>query len=282
MTDNDIIEWKITSLVNSNKMLNENEVPEDIQAYLFQRPELSKELDFIEQFWQYDTAVLENPSAQMDANFYQMLSKAQSVNNIEKPLKNEINEGVASNNKGILGLITKVLSPQPLAQFAMLGLVFVIGFNVNQPTPTDIDFKGLTSLQEEVSSLNTMLAISLLDKASASERLSGVAYSRSSDLSNPVLQEKLIALIQSDKSTSVRLAVINRLHGIKSIDLYSEQLLLLFTKESNVLVQIALCQLLLSTGSSETIGQLNNLLKTNDLNPEVREIIKANTTRSFT
>lgn len=273
MTDNDIIEWKIASLEHNSETLNECWDSEKIIAYIAQRPELSKELDFIEQFWQYDMAVLESPTAQMDANFYQMLSKAQAaIPNTHHTIENKY--------QGFLSFFKTILSPQAIAQVGILGLVFVLGFNFNQPIPSNST--GLANLEQEVSSLNTMLAISLLDKSSASERLSGVAYSRTSDISNPVLQDKLLELIQTDKSTSVRLSVINRLSMMPSIDLFSESLLELAIKETNVLVQISLCRLLLSNGSVKTIEQLKKLLTTNDLNPEVREILQADSARSFT
>ncbi len=163
-----------------------------------------------------------------------------------------------------------------MRQISMFAASFELGLEQT------LSGRGLVNLQHEVSSLNTMLAISLLDKSSASERLSGVAYSRSSDVTNPILQDKLVELIQSDKSTSVRLAVLNRLQEMKSIEKYSEQLLLLVNNESNVLVQISLCRLLLSNGSTETITQLKKLLSTTDLNPEVREILQADSARSFT
>jgi hypothetical protein len=273
MNHNDIIDWKVSSLTAPTAE-NNDEMKSDMKHYIEQHPELQTELIFIESFWS-NRFEDEIPSSQMDANFYQMLSKAQVVNH-----SSDINQ--QNSKQPIVEQLKRFFIPQSFAQFAMLGLVIVVGFNLNSAATFNESSSGLANLQHEVSSLNTMLAISLLDKSSASERLSGVAYSRSSDVTNPVLQGKLVELIQSDKSTSVRLAVLNRLQEMKSIEKYSEQLLLIINNESNVLVQISLCRLLLSNGSSETITQLKELLSTTNLSPEVREILQADSARSFT
>ena len=63
---------------------------------------------------------------------------------------------------------------KPFAQFATLGLVFLLGFNANdsrdeigqqgQNLATNLAAKnGIDNLQQEVSSLSAMLALSMLD-----------------------------------------------------------------------------------------------------------------------
>ena len=69
----------------------------------------------------------------------------------------------------------------------LIVLVFILGFNLNQAPINEKSDIAFNNLQQEVSSLSTVLAISMLQKSSASERLSGVAFSRQTDLSNPLL-----------------------------------------------------------------------------------------------
>lgn len=292
MIKDDIIDWKISQLIQINSEADGKEfgqkMPIQMTEFLSKHPELVDELNFIEKFWLNNEEEMIAPSAQMDANFYQMLSRAQVA------LSPELSKERVSAEKPAAQLkkpseddstfLTKFIawfSPQPLVQFAVLGVVFMLGFTLNQPLEQNTAENNLTSLQQEVSSLSTMLAISLLDKSSASERLSGVSYSRTSNLNNPILIEKLITLIKNDDSVSVRLAAINSLNDLASLEPYSETLLQLTTNESSVLVQIALCRLLLNNGSIDIKTRLKELLKSETLNSDVRDVLQADIARSF-
>jgi len=279
MTNQKIIDWKIASLANNDQ----SELNEELQSYLEANSELKAELSFIEHFWSNDVKPLVMPSDKLDANFYQMLSRAQSSQQLttekHSTQKHESDTRYASQT-GPLSLIDKVrtwLTPAPIAQFATLALVFTLGFNLNQPSNNEDNNQNYSGLQQEVSSLTTMLAMSMLQKESASERLSGVAYSRQTDLSNPLLVEQLIAVLTRDKSTSVRLAIINGLSELKSFGSSEQQLFTLATQEENLLVQIELCRLLLNYGSPQIKNQLTEQVNQQILKPEVREFIKAQT-----
>ena len=171
--------------------------------------------------------------------------------------------------------------PTPIAQFAALVLVFILGFNLNQAPINEKSDIAFNNLQQEVSSLSTVLAISMLQKSSASERLSGVAFSRQTDLSNPLLVKQLITLLARDKSTSVRLAIINSLSDLKSFGSAEQQLFSLAIQEENLLVQIELCRLLLNYGSSNIQNLLTEPTNQQKLKPEVREFIQSQLMASF-
>jgi len=285
MTNQEIIDWKIASLANNDK----SELSEEMQSYLDKNAKLKEELLFIDHFWTNDVKPIVMPSSKLDANFYQMLSRAQSAQ------QHSVQQGItqlampqngygASLQEQPVSLLDKVkswLMPLPIAQFATLALVFVLGFNLNQSRSNNMNNSDYIGLQHEVSSLSTMLAISMLQKDSASERLSGVAYSRQADLSNPLLVEQLIELLAKDKSTSVRLAVINSLGQLKSFGSSEQQLFTLATKEENLLVQIELCRLLLNYGSVDIKNRLTDQANQQLLKPEVQEFIQAQLMASY-
>jgi hypothetical protein len=236
---------------------------------------------FIENFWISDTKPLVMPSDKLDANFYQMLSRAQSAQHrsvqreeVSKPMSQELP----------LSLIDKVKTwfiPSPAAQFATLAIVFAIGFNLNPGNSHDKSNEDFAMLEQNISSLTTVLAMSMLQKDSASERLSGVAYSRQTDLSDPLLVEQLIELLVRDKSTSVRLAIIKSLGQLQSFGTSEQQLLSLATQEENLLVQIELCRLLLNYGSIDVKNSLIEQANQQVLKPEVQEFIKAQSMASY-
>ncbi len=277
MKNQEIIDWKIASIANNDN----SELSQELQRHLEENSQLQEELLFIEQFWTNDVKPLVMPSDKLDANFYQMLSRAQSTQ--QENIKQQSNIHFSSKEQP-LSLIDKVKSwfmPTPIAHFATLGLVFVIGFNLNQAPNNDINNEAFSGLQQEVSSLTTILAMSMLQKDSASERLSGVAYSRQTDLSNPLLVEQLIGLLARDKSTSVRLAIINSLSELKSFGGSEQQLFAMATQEDNLLVQIELCRLLLNYGSVDIKNLLTEQSNQQFLKPEVREFIEAQSMPSY-
>jgi len=282
MKNQNIIDWKIATLANNDN----SELSEELQSYLEQNRQLQDELLFIKQFWTNDVKPQVMPSDKLDANFYQMLSRAQSAQQgiDQQETAQSANDYRSSSKEPSHSLMDKIkswLTPTPIAQFATLTLVFVLGYNVNQAPNNEKSSEAYSVLQEDISSLTTVLAMSMLQKDSASERLSGVAYSRQTGLSNPVLVEQLIELLARDKSNSVRLAIINSLGELQSFGSFEQQLLKLATKEENLLVQIELCRLLLNYGSVEVKDLLTEQANQQQLKPEVQEFIKAQSVASY-
>jgi len=275
MNNQDIIDWKIASLANNNA----NELTKEMQTYLKGNSPLQAELHFIEQFWENDIKPEITPSDKLDVNFYQMLSRAQSAQ-YDSSAQISVHAS-ASEEKQSLPLIETVkrwLMPTAIAQFATLSLVFALGFNLNQTSNNQQNSEQYSGLQKEISSLTTVLAMSMLEKDTASERLSGVAYSRQTDLSDPLLVKQLITLLARDKSTSVRLAIINSLGQLSSFDSSEQQILTLAIKEENLLVQMELCRLLLNYGSIDIKKSLTEQANLQFLKPEVREFIQTQLT----
>ena len=272
MTHEDVVDWKLAAIQGEEN----TEMSKGMWAYLEQHPELQRELEFIETVYAKHEVEEQTPSAAMDANFYQMLSRAQAQ--VPSTLRRQ-NEAQPKEDWW-QQFKQWWLSPRPVAQFAALGLVFALGFNVNSGPDVNAE-PELASLQQEVSSLNTMLALNLLEKSSASERLSGVAYSRASDLTNPLLQEKLTKLIRTDSSTSVRLAVLNRLAQLQNIQPYADILFELGADNENALMQFSAVRILLGSEDPKIQKQLVELAKRENLNPDIKALILAKNQQTF-
>jgi len=285
MDHKDVLDWKINSLANRVDDNTEIQLMTEMEAYIAKHPELTQELAFIEQFWQNKTLKMEQPSSQLDANFYQMLSTAQAVqhttSDTTKDITQEKTANIQDTKMSFFDKIQLWFSPRPLVQFATLGFVFVVGFNLSSPKTSQNQELAFNGLKKEVSSLSTMLAVSMLQKNSASERLTGVAYSKQSDLTNPILLQQLIDLIEHDKSTAVRLAIIKTLNT-STLTTSSEQRLLAITEvEPNVMVQIELYRLLLSNGNSHTRKLLTEKINQQKVKPEVRNFLLTQLSTAF-
>jgi len=281
MNHQTIIDWKLS---NINKNVTAQLVlTDEMQQYIELHPELVKELAFIDAFWQQDNQEL--PSSELDQRFYKMLSQAQTT------AQQNIDTNQAAKQSKQVHIFTVIknwLSTstiKPFAQFATLGLVFFLGFNANNGRDeTDQQSQylaanlaannGIDNLQQEVSSLSAMLALSMLDKSSAAERLSGVAYSQQTDLTDPLLMKTLMSTLEHDRSTAVKLAIINTLNDLPDISEQEHQLLAFAIKENNTLVKIELCRLLFNIGSSGTKNELLQALNESELNPDMAEFLQ--------
>lgn len=272
MNDQLIIDWQTRQLEQGLK----EPMPEVMQAYLQTRPALQQELAFMASFWQHVPVDIPEPSAQLSANFYQMLDEAKLIHT-SSPEVQALNRPAPTHGQQpsrVLSWLSGWLAPNPVAQFASLALVFAMGMGVNQYSGNRLqNDSGLTALQQEVSSLSSLVAISMLQKPSASERLTGVAYSGQTDLSDPVLSKTLIDLLENDKSTAVRLAIVNTLSDSNSLSGIEPKLIDLAVHETNPLVQMELCRLLLINGTSETQRTLLDNLKSITLHEDVAEFI---------
>ncbi|WP_085300226.1 hypothetical protein [Cognaticolwellia mytili] len=276
MNHQTIIDWKLSSI--NNDLTAELILTDEMQQYIEANPELVKELAFIDAFWQQDNQEL--PSNELDKRFYKMLLQAQTTQqNIEtsqvvkQPQQSSIFTGVKN--------WLSASSIKPFAQFATLGLVFFLGFNANQNSNSVsqqeknlVANSGIENLQQEVSSLSAMLALSMLDKSSAAERLTGVAYSQQTDLTDPLLMKTLMSTLEHDRSTAVKLAIINTLNHLPDISEQESQILALAVKENNTLVKVELCSLLLNVGSQETKNELLKILNESELNPDMADFLQ--------
>jgi len=100
-------------------------------------------------------------------------------------------------------------------------------------------------------------------------------------LTDPALLQQLIDLLEHDKSTAVRLAIINTL-TTSTLPTSSEQRLLALTEvEPNVMVQIELYRLLLSNGNNRTRTLLKNKINQQQVKPEVRDFLLAQLSATF-
>jgi hypothetical protein len=272
MNHQTIIDLKLSTInkgVSAELILND-----EMQQYIEANPELVKELAFIDAFWQQDSQEL--PSNELDKRFYKMLLQAQTAQQsietnqvVNQPQQNSIFTGVKN--------WLSASSIKPFAQFATLALVFFLGFNANN-SGTNVDDiaanTGIDNLQQEVSSLSAMLALSMLEKSSAAERLTGVAYSQDTDLTNPLLMKTLMSTLENDRSTAVKLAIINTFSSLPDISVQESGLIALALKEDNTLVKIELCSLLLNVGTQQTKSRLLTQLKESELTPDMAEFLK--------
>lgn len=132
----------------------------------------------------------------------------------------------------------------------------------------------VASLRAEVRSLNEMVALSLLDQPSAVDRLRGVSYGgRLGRPDRPVLAA-LVDTATADPNVNVRLAALDALAPVASEPPVQAALIQALPRQDSPMVQIALADLLLDTGSAAARRAVGELADDPGLLPEVRRHLR--------
>ena len=126
------------------------------------------------------------------------------------------------------------------------------------------------SLSQEVQDMRQQVALSLLSKPSASDRIQGVSYS--AEVKNPsdTTLAALIKAVDSDPNPNVRLAAVDALYLFRDRPGVHESLVKSLSVQSYPLVQVALIDFLVEVRETRAIEALKKLIDAGELTPEVK------------
>lgn len=162
-----------------------------------------------------------------------------------------------------------------LALAAMLIVGLGIGFLVARRDGSDV-----AALRREVGDLHEMVAMSLLEQRSVSERLRGVAYTREYTGDDEKLASALYRTMLSDPNVNVRLAALEALKPLAARPAEREKLVAAVSRQDSPLVQLSLIDLLISSDSAAAKRDLAALLDNPNLDPAVRAYLRDRLGRS--
>lgn len=260
MNHQDIISQKIEFL-NGN---SQQDLSSEALKAIAENDELANEILFIEALWNApELNTVDKPSAQMQARFYQMLSHAQST-------KATTDESKATSRDPLLvrlGLF------KPAFQMLLLMVVFGVGWSINSPSSA-VKNEQTAALESRVDALNVMVALSMLNKDSAAERLAGIDYAKNVNLADEQLTESLLTLVNSDRSSAVRLSAVEALANKKDQRKIVNSIVESLSRQKNVFVQIALVELLQNSVALNA-QQLDLIYSNKNLDSEVIQILKS-------
>jgi putative zinc finger protein len=157
---------------------------------------------------------------------------------------------------------------QPVLQFGLAAALAIVGVVVGQQLPSPVDAE-VAALRAEVRTVG----LALLDHQSASERLLGIEWSRRA-APTPELVSALLERVQYDPNLNVRLAAVDALRtGLDRSDV-SAGLAMALELQDSPLVQVAVTDALLATGSGPGIDAVRAILERSELDPAVREYLQ--------
>jgi HEAT repeat protein len=116
-----------------------------------------------------------------------------------------------------------------------------------------------------------MIALSLMQQQSASERLKGVSWSYQMQKPGGEVLTALLDTLTHDPNVNVRLATVDALRQFGDQPVVRRGLVDAMTRQESPLVQIALIDLAVDLREKESVGTLRQLTQDQKVNEAVRE-----------
>ena len=129
----------------------------------------------------------------------------------------------------------------------------------------------IASLHAEVTSMRQLVALSMLQQQSASERLQGVSWSTREDHLDPQVQSALLRTLRYDGSVDVRLAALDALSRHAAQPQVRKGVLESLQEQQSPLVQVAMIDQLTEWRDPDAAQRLRKLEQTPNLNPAVKQ-----------
>jgi len=157
---------------------------------------------------------------------------------------------------------------QPAFQVGLAAALALVGVLVGQQLPSRADDE-VAALRAEVRTVG----LALLDHQSASERLLGVEWSQRT-VQSPEVVKALLERVQYDSNLTVRLAAIEALRSQVDRPEVGATLAAALERQDAPLLQVALTDALLASGSATGEAAVRAVLDRDELDPTVREYVQ--------
>jgi hypothetical protein len=162
---------------------------------------------------------------------------------------------------------------KPVLQFALSMACLTFGLLVGHALTVDLRGNAMevSRLQEEVRSTRQLVALTLLQQQSASERLKGVDFSYRIPQPEPEVLSALLQTVENDQNVNVRLAAVDALHRSSGNDMVRRGLVDALPKQQSPMVQMALIEAVTDLHEKDAAGMLQKVAEDPHANQAVRQ-----------
>jgi hypothetical protein len=154
------------------------------------------------------------------------------------------------------------------AAVAVLGVGIVIGRAMNQVPQSD---PSIAALRQELRETRQMVALSLLQQQSASQRLKGVSWTGQIEMPGNEIVSALLDTLMHDANVNVRLASIDALKRFAAQQNVRLATVDALTHQDSPLVQVALIDYMVEINEREALPELRRLSEDTAVNQAVRD-----------
>lgn len=232
-------------------------------------PECREQNALLDEMWNNLGAFpMEEPGRAMRSNLLHVLEAYRlGAESAARPKRSRVKSGV----DWLSGLWPR----QPLLQFAVAGLALVLGVAAGTLfTTRGYDQQRIAQLDSEVQQMRQLVALSLLQQQSASDRLRGVSWSVQVEPADAEVLAALITTLNYDPNVNVRLAAVDALKRLSANAGARRGLREAIAKQDSPLVQIALIDWVREAKDKAAVETLDALNRQPDVNPAVKERIE--------
>lgn len=168
--------------------------------------------------------------------------------------------------------ITNITTPKfgyGLAMLVVGVLATTVFFKTKDTGATEVQH-----LSSQVKEMREMLALSLLEHPSASERLRAVSYVEEIDTVDNRVKEALLTTLNNDENVNVRLTALETLSKMTADPKVREGLIQSIAYQDSPLVQSMLADLMLKMQEKKSVRSFQQLLKKPETNEAIKDKIK--------
>jgi HEAT repeats/Putative zinc-finger len=151
---------------------------------------------------------------------------------------------------------------------ALIALGTYLGLQLGSAKSSSQD---LAAMHTELTNMRQMVALSMLQQQSASQRLEGVTWTRREEHLDPQVLAALMHTLRYDQSVDVRLAALDALSRHAGQPQVKKTVVDALQEQQSPLVQVALIDQLVEWRDSEAAPRLEKLRQLPNLNPTVRQ-----------
>ena len=201
-----------------------------------------------------DLLPLEEPSGKVRDRFYEMLGAYR--------------HGLAAAEVRPARRWWTMPSWQAAAAAGLLAAGLGIGYGVrgNGQPPAEV-----SQLREEVANMRQLVALSLMQQQSASDRLRGVSWAYRAEPSDREVLGALVTAVNHDANVNVRLAAVDALRRFSASPETGRAVVQSLSKQTTPIVQVALIDLLVDLKNPEAAPELRRLSGNETANEGVRQ-----------
>jgi hypothetical protein len=205
----------------------------------------------------------EQPSGRLRENFYAMLEDA----------KRTADADAAGRGRGRLREFLRGLTAfrKPSYVYAFSLALLVVGVGAGYILREAGTAGRTTAVHRELQDMRRTIALSMLDRPLASDRIEGVGWSTQLDSPDRKTLQALVDTLDSDSNINVRLAAVDALYLFRNDPGVKDSLIRSLGKQESPLVQVALIDLLVEIREARAADALRKLIGKARLSPEVKQ-----------
>jgi len=133
------------------------------------------------------------------------------------------------------------------------------------------EISEVSQLRGEVDNMRQLVALSLLQQQSASDRLRGVSYAYRVEPDDSQVLSALLTTVDHDSNVDVRLAAVDAMKKFTNNPVGRNGLAQALTKQNSPLVQIAILDEIVEVHDKSSAPAIQALVSSQDVNPEVKQ-----------